>query len=92
METNDLHDILARRGNVHRASKFPPGRARLATKPSAIGSAMREKTTGIEFVAFLAARAAGVLDSNDDIDPDVRTGSCVTSIARPHGDAQLYER
>jgi HPt (histidine-containing phosphotransfer) domain-containing protein len=28
----------------------------------------------------------------DGIDTDVRVGSCVTSVAGPNGDAQLYER
>jgi hypothetical protein len=38
---------------------FPPGRARLATSPSATGSAKTVKTTGIVAVACLAARVPG---------------------------------
>ncbi len=38
---------------------FPPGRARLATKPNATGSPLVTMTIGIVVVAFLAARIAG---------------------------------
>jgi hypothetical protein len=37
-------------------------------------------------------RIAADSGSIDAIDPKVRIGSCVTSIAGPNGDAQLYER
>src|SRR6266704_1125771 len=40
---------------------FPPGRARLATSPTPTGSIEFVKTTGIVLVAFLTARAAGVV-------------------------------
>jgi hypothetical protein len=40
--------------------KFPPGRARLLTKPVPIGSPTAAMTTGIVVVVRLAARAAGV--------------------------------
>ncbi len=39
---------------------LPPGRARLATRPAAIGSAMVAITIGIVAVALRAASAAGV--------------------------------
>ena len=39
---------------------FPPGRARLATKPCAMGSPAPVMTMGIVFVAFLVARIACV--------------------------------
>jgi len=39
---------------------FPPGRARLAAKPSAIGSAETVMTIGMTVVACCAARFAGV--------------------------------
>ena len=41
---------------------FPPVRRRLATIPSATGSPMAVITMGVEVVASLATRAAGVLD------------------------------
>ena len=40
---------------------FPPGRARLSTSPAATGSVTSKKTMGIVLVAFLAARAPGVV-------------------------------
>jgi len=40
--------------------KFPPGRARLLTKPVPIGSPTAAMTTGIVVVVRLTARAAGV--------------------------------
>ena len=40
---------------------LPPGRFRLATKPSLIGSPPISKTMGIVVVAAFAASAAGVL-------------------------------
>ena len=40
---------------------FPPGRAKLATTPGPTGSIALGKTTGIVWVAFLTARAAGVV-------------------------------
>jgi len=40
---------------------LPPGRARLATRPSRTGSSPTPKTIGIVVVAALAASAAGVL-------------------------------
>ena len=40
--------------------KFPPGRARLLTRPVPIGSPTAAMTTGIVVVVRLAARAAGV--------------------------------
>jgi hypothetical protein len=39
---------------------FPPGRARLATSPTPIGSLAAPKMMGIVFVASLAATVAGV--------------------------------
>jgi hypothetical protein len=39
---------------------FPPGRARLSTRPAATGSAPLKKTIGTVLVAFLAARASVV--------------------------------
>ncbi len=41
--------------------RLPPGRARLATRPSATGSPPTEKTMGIVVVAALAASVGGVL-------------------------------
>ena len=52
---------------------FPPGRARLATKPASTGSIKRTPMTiGMLLVACWAARSAGVPDSDDDInlEPD----------------------
>ena len=46
---------------------FPPGRARLSTSPTAIGSDTLKKTMGIVLVAFLAARAAGVVTSSEHV-------------------------
>ena len=40
---------------------LPPGRLRLATKPSVIGSPPVSKTIGMVVVAAFAASAAGVL-------------------------------
>jgi hypothetical protein len=40
--------------------KFPPGRARLATRPTLTGSSPVMKTTGIVDVAALAANIEGV--------------------------------
>src|ERR1700738_5605593 len=40
---------------------LPPGRARLATRPSFTGSSPTPKTSGIVVVAALAANAAGLL-------------------------------
>jgi hypothetical protein len=40
---------------------LPPGRARLATRPSFTGSSATPKTIGIVFVAALAASAAVVV-------------------------------
>ena len=40
--------------------RLPPGRARLATRPSLTGSSPTAKTMGIVVVAALAANAAGV--------------------------------
>jgi hypothetical protein len=45
---------------------LPPGRLRLATSPSLIGSPPVSKTIGITAVAALAASAAGGADSGDD--------------------------
>ena len=39
---------------------FPPGRAKLCTKPLPTGSADVEKTTGIVRVSFSSAAASGV--------------------------------
>src|SRR5262245_56440548 len=39
---------------------FPPGRARLATRPTPTGSLLAPRTIGIVLVAFLAANPAGV--------------------------------
>ena len=44
---------------------LPPGRARLATRPSLTGSSPTTKTMGIVVVAALAASAAGVADGGD---------------------------
>ena len=55
---------------------FPPGRARLATSPSARGSAKTAKTIGIVAVACLAARAPGPAVTSTS------TGSCTNSVAR----------
>ena len=45
---------------------LPPGRARLATRPSLTGSSPTPKTIGIVAVAALAASAAGVLAGRGD--------------------------
>ena len=42
---------------------FPPGRARLATRPARTGSATATMTIGIVPVAFFAARVAGYVDA-----------------------------
>jgi hypothetical protein len=39
---------------------LPPGRTRLSTTPPPTGSALAAMTTGIVFVAFFTAKAAGV--------------------------------
>jgi hypothetical protein len=43
---------------------FPPGRARLATRPSATGSAIPIPTIGIALVACLAARTPGLVNGH----------------------------
>ena len=45
--------------------RLPPGRARLATRPSLTGSSPTTKTMGIVVVAALAANAAGGSDRDD---------------------------
>ena len=45
--------------------RLPPGRARLATRPSLTGSSATRKTMGIVVVAALAANAAAVLERGD---------------------------
>ena len=45
--------------------RLPPGRARLATRPSLTGSSLTMKTMGIVVVAALAANAAGASDRDD---------------------------
>ena len=50
---------------------FPPGRARLATNPAPTGSIAVVMTIGIVWVAFLAARAAGVVLTMMQIDPEL---------------------
>ena len=47
------------RGEKLTPVRLPPGRARLATRPSLTGSSPTVKTTGIVVVAALAANAAG---------------------------------
>ena len=46
---------------------FPPGRARLSTKPSPYRIATAVMTMGIVLVAFFAARIASSLRRHDDI-------------------------
>ena len=48
--------------------RLPPGRARLATRPSSTGSPPTMKTIGIVEVAFFAASAAGSAARHDHID------------------------
>ena len=47
---------------------FPPGRARLATRPAATASPTDAMTIGIVVVACLAARVPGVAVGHDDVD------------------------
>ena len=56
--------VFSSGANVESPVTLPPGRARLATRPSPTGSTLLVTTIGIVVVAFLAADAAG---------PDVTT-------------------
>ena len=49
-------------------------------------------TIGSSFIGFFAGAYAAVKLGNLALRKNNRFGSCVTSIAPPHGDAQLYER
>ena len=60
---------------------FPPGLARLATSPRSTGSSTPTMTTGIELVAFLAARVAAVPGATMT-STGMRTNSAATADAR----------
>ena len=49
--------------------RLPPGRARLATRPSLTGSSLTEKTIGIVAVAAFAASAETLFGGDDHGDP-----------------------
>src|SRR5262245_15677653 len=60
---------------------FPPGRARLATRPTRTGSSSAVMTIGIVVVAFLAASAAGLLPAK-----------ITSTFRRTNSDAKLGNR
>jgi hypothetical protein len=73
---------------------LPPGRARLATTPVAIGSIEATNTIGIVRVAFLAATTGGVprCDNYIDIATDqfgCRIGELVRATGQPVFDADV---
>ena len=47
----DIHTMLYAAGAMLKPELFPPGRARLATMPSAVGSILMQKTIGIVLLA-----------------------------------------
>ena len=55
---------------------LPPGRARLATRPSLTGSSVTGKTMGIVVVAALAANAAGTAGRDDHGDLSANQIGC----------------
>src|SRR5438034_1000793 len=61
------------------AVTLPPGRARLATRPTLTGSPTPTTTTGMVMVAFLAARAAGVPQAASSTSTLPRTRSAASS-------------
>jgi hypothetical protein len=56
---------------------FPPGRAKLSTKPVPIGSAAGDITIGISFVAAFAATTEARLETNNDVDLERDEFACV---------------
>src|SRR5262245_58991379 len=62
---------------------FPPGRAKLATRPTIIGSETPAKTSGTVLVAFRAARDPGVEYTKMTSDLS-RTRSAASSGRRPY--------
>ena len=70
--------------------KLPPGRARLATRPSLTGSSGTAKTMGIAVVAALAANAVAVADRGDHGNLAAnqigrQSGQSIKSAFRPSG-------
>ena len=77
----DPFAAISRERNV-RPVKFPPGRARLAAKPSSTGSPLIANRTGISR-APLIARMAGPLDTMK------ATFDCVSSVTAARRSSRL---